>query len=175
MAKEEKKQDKKPSKTPEEIEAEKAAKVAKKAEMAAKAKEAALPAAAAARRSRQGEEKAKGGEGQGRRRQRSQDATKAAKRSRSRGYVPRLTNAFEEQIAPALMQKFGSRTSWPCPGSEKIVISMGLGKAIAEGAKARKPGREGTTLIAGQKAVRCKAKKSVANFKVREGMETASR
>jgi len=61
------------------------------------------------------------------------------------------------------------------PKLEKIVISMGLGKFATEGgdgkAKFQQAEKE-LTIIAGQKPVRCKAKKSVANFKVREGMET---
>jgi large subunit ribosomal protein L5 len=56
---------------------------------------------------------------------------------------------------------------------EKIVVSMGLGKAVAGGEKGKfEQAEKELSVIAGQKPLRCKAKKSVANFKVREGMET---
>lgn len=59
------------------------------------------------------------------------------------------------------------------PRMEKIVISMGLGKAVTAGEKGKiEQAEKELAVIAGQKPVRCKAKKSVANFKVREGMET---
>jgi large subunit ribosomal protein L5 len=59
------------------------------------------------------------------------------------------------------------------PRLEKIVISMGLGKAVTGGEKGKlEQAEKELAVIAGQRPVRCKAKKSVANFKVREGMET---
>lgn len=86
---------------------------------------------------------------------------------------PRLYEAYKERIAPALMQKFGYTNRLAVPRLEKIVISMGLGKAVTGGDKARLDTAEKElAIIAGQKPVRCRAKKSVANFKVREGMET---
>jgi len=88
---------------------------------------------------------------------------------------PRLIAAYREQIVPALMQKFGYRNKLAVPRVEKIVLSMGLGRFATEGgdgkAKFEKAEKE-LAVIAGQKPVRCRAKKSVANFKVREGMDT---
>jgi large subunit ribosomal protein L5 len=89
--------------------------------------------------------------------------------------APRLIAHYKEKVVPALKQKFGYTNLYEVPKLEKIVISMGLGKFATEGgdgkAKFQQAEKELTT-IAGQKPVRCKAKKSVANFKVREGMET---
>jgi large subunit ribosomal protein L5 len=86
---------------------------------------------------------------------------------------PRLIAGYREQVVPALSQKFGYTNKLAVPRLEKIVISMGLGKAVTAGEKGRLEAAEKElAVIAGQKPVRCKAKKSVANFKVREGMET---
>ena len=88
---------------------------------------------------------------------------------------PRLIAHYKEKVVPALQQKFGYKNLMAVPKLEKIVISMGLGKYATAGGEGKanfeKAERE-LTVIAGQKPVRCKAKKSVANFKVREGMET---
>jgi len=85
----------------------------------------------------------------------------------------RLAIAYREQISPALMQRFGYTNRLEVPRLEKIVISMGLGKAVTAGEKGTmEQAEKELSVIAGQKPVRCKAKKSVANFKVREGQET---
>jgi large subunit ribosomal protein L5 len=74
-----------------------------------------------------------------------------------------------------MKEKFAYANALAIPRLEKIVISMGIGKYATAGgegkAKIEQCERE-LSVIAGQKPVRCKAKKSVANFKVREGMET---
>ena len=82
---------------------------------------------------------------------------------------------YKEKVIPALKQKFGYKNELAVPRLEKIVISMGLGKAVPAGegkAKIEQAEKE-LAVIAGQKPVRCKAKKSVANFKVREGRKPA--
>ena len=85
----------------------------------------------------------------------------------------RLAAVYREQVVPALIQKFGFKNQMQVPKLEKVVISMGLGKAAAAGEKAKLDQAERELgVIAGQKPVRCKAKKSVANFKIREGQET---
>src|SRR5687768_5283258 len=85
----------------------------------------------------------------------------------------RLIAAYREQVVPALVQKFGYKNQMAVPRLEKIVISMGLGKAAAAGEKAKiEQAEKELGVIAGQRPVRCKAKKSVANFKIREGQET---
>jgi large subunit ribosomal protein L5 len=86
---------------------------------------------------------------------------------------PRLQERYKSEIAPALQQQFSLRNRLAVPRLEKIVISMGLGKAVTAGEKGKmEQAEKELAVIAGQKPVRCKAKKSVANFKVREGMET---
>ncbi len=86
---------------------------------------------------------------------------------------PRLKQVYLDTVAPALTEKFGYTNRFQVPKFEKIVISMGLGKAVTSGEKGRMESAEKElTVIAGQKPVRCKAKKSVAQFKVREGQET---
>ena len=85
----------------------------------------------------------------------------------------RLIETYRQQIVPAMVQKFGYKNQMSVPRLEKIVVSMGLGKAATAGEKAKiEQAEKELGVIAGQKPVRCKAKKSVANFKVREGMET---
>ena len=89
---------------------------------------------------------------------------------------PRLIAHYHEKVVPALKEKFGIKNTLAAPRLEKIVISMGLGKiATSGGADSRskfEQAEKELSVIAGQKPVRCKAKKSVANFKVREGQET---
>jgi large subunit ribosomal protein L5 len=88
---------------------------------------------------------------------------------------PRLIEHYKTKVVPALQQKFGYKNLMAVPRLEKIVISMGLGKfatAGGEGKSQFEKAEKELTVIAGQKPVRCKAKKSVANFKVREGQET---
>src|SRR5437763_4134841 len=87
----------------------------------------------------------------------------------------RLYERFKAEIAPALGEKIGQKNRLAVPRLEKIVISMGVGRFAVEGgegkAKMQQAEKE-LSVIAGQKPVRTKAKKSVANFKVREGMDT---
>ncbi|MGC4032696.1 MAG: 50S ribosomal protein L5 [Tepidisphaeraceae bacterium] len=86
---------------------------------------------------------------------------------------PRLAKLYKDKIAKDLQQQFGYTNLMATPKLTKIVISMGLGKAVVAGEKAKLDTAEKElAIIAGQKPVRCKAKKSVAQFKVREGMET---
>ena len=86
----------------------------------------------------------------------------------------RLIAAYRDQIVPALVQRFGYKNKLSVPRLEKVVISMGLGKFSTDSANKGKfeQAEKELGVIAGQKPVRCKAKKSVANFKVREGQET---
>ncbi len=89
--------------------------------------------------------------------------------------TPRLIEKYKNEIIPGMQQKFGYKNAMAIPKLDKLVISMGVGKYATLGgegkAKIEQAERE-LTVIAGQKPIRCKAKKSVANFKVREGMET---
>jgi large subunit ribosomal protein L5 len=178
MAKEkdEKKTEKKPTKTPEQIEAEKAAKIAKKAEMAAKAKAEgtaaaeAKPAEGDAPKGDKAEKGGKGAKGGGARNK--EEGGEAI--PFPQGYVPRLKARYEKEIAPALGAELKISNKMALPRIEKVVISMGLGKAISERPRLEAAVKE-LTQIAGQKAVVCKAKKSVSNFKLREGMEIGAK
>ncbi len=87
--------------------------------------------------------------------------------------TPRLLIHFRDKVVPGLRQKFGYGNALAVPRLEKVVISMGVGKLATAGEKAKiEQAEKELGVIAGQKCVRCKAKKSVANFKVREGQDT---
>ena len=84
--------------------------------------------------------------------------------------MPRLKEKYLNEIAPALMNKFGYKSPMQIPKLEKIVINVGCGKEAGANAKVIQAVVRDITMISGQKAVVTKARKSVANFKVREGM-----
>ena len=84
-------------------------------------------------------------------------------------YVPRLKVKYQGEIAPALMKKFNYTSTMQIPRLEKIVINVGCSEA-RENAKVLDAVVSDLTTITGQKAVITHAKKSVANFKLREGM-----
>ena len=82
---------------------------------------------------------------------------------------PNLKAKYNAEVAPALMQKFGYKSTMQIPRLEKIVVNVGCSEA-RENAKVLDAVVNDLTTITGQKAVITKAKKSVANFKLREGM-----
>ena len=84
-------------------------------------------------------------------------------------YVPRLKKQYKEQIIPALKEKFQYKSIMQVPKIEKIVISQGVGAAVADKRLIDYAVNE-MTLIAGQKAVPTYSKKDVSNFKLRKGM-----
>ncbi len=84
-------------------------------------------------------------------------------------YVPRLKQQYKEQIIPALKEKFQYKSIMQVPKIEKIVISQGVGAAVADKRLIDYAVNE-MTLIAGQKAVPTYSKKDVSNFKLRKGM-----
>ena len=83
--------------------------------------------------------------------------------------MSRLKDQYQDKIVDALMKKFGYKNKLQAPKLEKIVINMGVGEA-KENAKILEAAVKDMETITGQKAVVTKAKKSVANFKIREGM-----
>ena len=83
--------------------------------------------------------------------------------------TPNLKKLYQDEVAPALMQKFGYKSTMQIPRLEKIVINVGCSEA-RENAKVLDAVVSDLTTITGQKAVITHAKKSVANFKLREGM-----
>ena len=88
--------------------------------------------------------------------------------------MPRLKDTYKAEIIPAMMQKFEYKNVNQVPRLEKVVINMGLGEA-KDNPKALDSAVEDLTVIAGQKPVVTTAKKSVANFKVREGMKIGAK
>lgn len=83
--------------------------------------------------------------------------------------MARLKEMYTKEVAPALMKKFGYKSVMQIPKLEKIVINVGCGEA-KDNAKVVDAIVNDLQIITGQKPVLCKAKKSVANFKLREGM-----
>ena len=83
-------------------------------------------------------------------------------------YKNRVKEKYEKEVVPYLMKKFGYTSVMQCPKLEKIVINTGLGD-IKDNAKSIQTTENEIKVISGQKPVMTKAKKSVANFKVREG------
>ncbi len=84
-------------------------------------------------------------------------------------YTPRMKTRYDEVIAKAMTEKFGYKNHMQVPRIEKIVLNMGVGEATQDKKKVDIAASE-MELIAGQKPVVIKAKKSVASFKLREGM-----
>ena len=85
-------------------------------------------------------------------------------------YVPRLKKVYKEKIAPELFKELGYTSTMQIPKLEKVVVSMGVGEALTN-KKLLDAAVTDLTQITGQKAVKTRAKKSIANFKVREGNE----
>lgn len=83
--------------------------------------------------------------------------------------MPRLQEKYEKEAVSALMDKFGYKNIMEVPKLEKIVINMGVGEA-KENQKSLEAAVEDLAKITGQKPILTKAKKSVANFKIRENM-----
>ena len=88
-------------------------------------------------------------------------------------YVHRLKKVYKDEIAPALTKEFGYTTVMQVPAVKKVVVSMGVGEALTN-KKLLDAAVDDLTAITGQKAVKTKAKKSIANFKLREGNEVGA-
>jgi len=85
------------------------------------------------------------------------------------GYTPRLKGIYDETIVKAMTEKFGYKNVMEVPRLDKIVLNMGVGEATQDKKRVDTAAAE-MELIAGQKPVITKAKKSIATFKLREGM-----
>lgn len=81
----------------------------------------------------------------------------------------RLKEKYRSEVMPAMMKEFGYKSIMAVPRVSKVVLNMGLGEAI-QSIKVLDAGVKELTMIAGQKAVVTKAKKSIAGFKLRQGM-----
>ena len=84
-------------------------------------------------------------------------------------YTPRMRSLYDETIVKAMTEKFGYKNAMEVPRIEKITLNMGVGDAVQDKKKVETAAAE-MELIAGQKPVVTKAKKSIAGFKLREGM-----
>ena len=84
-------------------------------------------------------------------------------------YTPRLKAEYRARMRPALKEEFGYKNDMQIPRLDKIVLNMGVGEAVKDTKKVKQAAEE-LSLIAGQKAVITKARKSIANFRVREEM-----
>ncbi len=84
-------------------------------------------------------------------------------------YTPRMRKRYDDEIVKAMTEKFGYKNRLEVPKIEKITLNMGVGEASQDKKKVQTAAEE-MALIAGQKPVITKAKKSIAQFKLREGM-----
>jgi len=82
---------------------------------------------------------------------------------------PRLKQRYKSEVVPKLMEELGYRTSMQVPKIEKVVLHIGLGEAISN-PKALEEAERDLTAISGQKPILRRAKKSISQFKLREGM-----
>jgi len=84
-------------------------------------------------------------------------------------YIPRFKKLYDDTVVAAMTEKFGYKNAMEVPKITKIVLNMGVGEATQDKKRVEQAAAE-MTAIAGQKAVITKAKKSIAQFKLREGM-----
>ena len=95
-------------------------------------------------------------------------------KTESNGYKPRLKSRYEEEVRPRLKDELGVASIMQVPRVTKVTLNMGVGEAKTE-AKALDGAIEELTTIAGQRAQVRRARKSIASFKVREGMPVGAR
>ncbi len=84
--------------------------------------------------------------------------------------IPRLLEKYRKQVLPALKEEFGFKNVMSVPKIQKVVLNVGIGKLLKDDKAIEKVERD-LGLITGQKPVYKKAKKSIAGFKIREGMD----
>ena len=92
----------------------------------------------------------------------------------SNGYVSRLKERYRDEVVPSLRKEFGIENVMAVPRIDKVVLNMGLGEAT-QNVKLLDSAAEELTIIAGQRATITRAKKSISNFKLREGMPIGCR
>jgi len=89
-------------------------------------------------------------------------------------YTPRLKQKYQDEIVPALMKRFEYKNVMQVPKLKKICLNMGVGDAIGD-SKLLERAMEDLEVISGQKPAITQAKKSISNFKLREGMKIGAR
>ena len=92
----------------------------------------------------------------------------------SERYVPRLKVRFREEVLPRLRQELGYANAMEVPRLQKVVINMGVGDALKD-ARMLEAATQDLAVIAGQRPVVTKARKSIAGFKLREGMSIGAK
>ena len=97
------------------------------------------------------------------------DGAKVAAKPRPKDYKPRMKALYEAEVRKAMTEKFGYTNGMQIPRLEKIVLNMGVGEAVNDRKKVENAAGD-LALIAGQKPVVTRARKSIATFKVRDGM-----
>ncbi len=97
------------------------------------------------------------------------EAGPARPRTPKGDYEPRMKLRYKNEIKKSLREEFGYTNEMQIPRLDKIVINMGVGEAVSD-SKKLKSAMDALTMIAGQKPVATKARKSIAQFKLREGM-----
>ena len=90
-------------------------------------------------------------------------------------YIPRLRADYDDRIKAAMKEEFGYKNSMMIPRLDKIVLNIGCGAEAVKDSKKAKSAQADLSAIAGQNAVITKAKKSIAGFRVREGMPLAAK
>ncbi len=101
-------------------------------------------------------------------------ATKTQRAAESDGYVPRLQRQYVEEVRPRLREQLGLSSIMQVPRIEKITLNMGVGEAKTD-AKQLDSALDELTIIAGQRAQVRRARKSIAAFKLREGMPVGAK
>ena len=89
-------------------------------------------------------------------------------------YVPRLLQRYKDEVMPQLRKDFNYTNVMQVPSVAKVTLNMGLGEAV-QTAAVLEGGVEALTVISGQKPIITKARKSIANFKLREGMSVGAK
>jgi large subunit ribosomal protein L5 len=98
------------------------------------------------------------------------EAPKTSKPKKTKDdYAPRLRVRYRDELVPALQEQLGLPNLMQVPGLEKVIVNMGVGEAVKDG-RLLDAALEDLATITGQKAVVTKARKSIAGFKLREGM-----
>jgi len=98
----------------------------------------------------------------------------AEAKTEAKVYVPRLKTAYKEKIAPELFKEMGYSSFMQVPRLVKVIVSMGVGEA-KENKKLLDAAVNDLEIITGQHAVKTKARKSIATFKIRQGQEIGAR
>ncbi len=89
-------------------------------------------------------------------------------------YTPRLRAHYDNEVRPKLIKEFGYTNPLQVPHLDKVVLNMGIGEAVADFKKITAAAKD-LAAIAGQRPVITKARKSIANFKLREGMQVGTK